>query len=267
MIDEIELRTALHELADRDESPSAPIAGLLRRGQRARVGRVARTAGALGAAGVVLAGLALLPRPATSLEPEAQPVPLALAAQTTAQTTFHITMDTTMDTPHQVATPPWDGKYDPIHDRGFLRMPEAHAEQRQIGPDCYLSDSAGRWYRGYGCWQASESPETAALGDSASPGDLLAQLKHAGNVSYAGRTGSGSHAIDSYRFTFPFSMAKYPATKSGTVDIDVTSRRIIKVSYRMAPTGSGDRPVPVIVVIRLDHFGTPVNVVAPKLAH
>ncbi len=95
---------------------------------------------------------------------------------------------------------------------------------------------------------------------------MLAQLKRAGNVNYAGRTGSGSHAVDSYRFSYPFTIEKSPGTKSGTVDIDVTTRRIIKVSYRMATTQS-DGPVPVLVVITLDDFGTPVDVAAPKLAH
>jgi hypothetical protein len=64
--------------------------------------------------------------------------------------------------------------------------------------------------------------------------------------------------------------------KSGTVDIDVASQRIIKVSYRIesrsekvsdqtSDKGSdGGWAVPADVVIRLDDFGTPVKVTAPS---
>lgn len=148
MIDELELRTALLEIADRDEPSSAPSTGLVRRGRRARIGRAARTAGAFGAAGVVLAGLALLPRPTTSA-PEPVPVPLALAAQTTAQTTFHLTIDTTAETsPQELRALPWEGKYDPIHDRGYVKTPVIGRnglsdELRQIGPYCYYGNSTG----------------------------------------------------------------------------------------------------------------------------
>jgi hypothetical protein len=258
MIDERDLRTALRDIADRDEPSSAPSTGLVRRGRRARVGRAARTAGAFGVAGAVLAGVTLHSTTRAAV-PGAEPVPLALAAQTTAQTTFHVRLAYTMDTPQRIASPPWDGKYDPVHDRGFLTLPEANVEQRQIGPDCYLNDSAGRWHQGYGCWRLSGSPETGSLGDSANPGELLAQLKRAGNVTYAGRTGS----VDTYRFSYSGPLGEFTMTKSGTVDIDVTTRRIVKVSYRMSSTKG---LVPVLVVITLDDFGTPVDVAVPKLA-
>jgi hypothetical protein len=275
MSDEKELSAALHDLADREEPVTPPVDGLLRRGRRARLSRYARTATLTAAAGALITGVALIPQ-AAQKSPE--PVPLALAAQNTAKTSFQVRFD--ID--HSVFGETREvGKYDPVHDRGYLDRPGILFDQRQIGSDCYLSREltdpprpGKEWFRAPGeCWNPSDAPETEGAGATGSPGELLAQLKQAGKTSYVGRTGEGSHAIDTYRFRYQH-LDEYDwiVRKTGTVDIDVSTQRIIKVSYRIQSrtektsdkTSDGGWTVPADVVIRLDDFGTPVKVTAPS---
>jgi hypothetical protein len=266
MIDEKELSAALHELADRDETGTPAVDQLLRRGRRARFGRVARTATATAA---LVVGVALVAEPSAPA-----PVPLALAVQNTARTTFHLRFDVAMGDDPANLDPlvPSEGEYDPANDRGYLRaiMPPGEPlwEHRQIGADCYFTGSGDGWRRISDCWKPSTEPETEGLGASANPRELLAQLEQAGQVSYAGRTGEGSRAIDTYRFGYEVVDNDGTESKSGTVDIDVDSRRIVKVSYRVSSTlrglGARLRTVPFHVEITLDDFGTPVDVDVPS---
>jgi hypothetical protein len=268
MIDEKILSGALRELAERDETGTPPVAGLLRRGHRARLGRTVRTVTVAAAASLLMAGgWAVV---AGTGEPA--PVPFALAAQTTARTTFHFRLDFTEG---PISTAPWHGDYDPVHDRGTWTTepvgPQGFfVEMRQIGSDCFSRyGPSGSWSWGQRCWPFTTSPETAALGAAGTPGELLAQLKQAGPVTYAGRTGKGRHAVDTYRFTYRIATAppQWVATKTGTVDIDVTTHRIVKVRYRVdfAPKDGGTyrSPVSTNIVLTLNNFGTPVDVVAP----
>lgn len=264
MIDEKVLSDALHEIADHDDTGVPPV-GLLRRGRRARLGRAVRTATVAAAASVLVAGVVAVAGPGSGVS---GPVPLALAAQTTAETTFHFRLDTELMLPGKlVETVPWEGQYDPVHDRGDKRTVEPYGhqlEERQIGSDCFFHNPQGEWYRMQRCGSFTDLPETANLGEAADPGDLLAQLESAGKVSYTGRTGKGGNAVDTYRFTYTYTAPadQWIATKTGTVDIDVTSRRIIRVSYQVDFSGD-PHPVSIRVDLRLDHFGMRVDVSPP----
>jgi hypothetical protein len=270
MIDEEVLSSALHELAEREETGTAPVERLVRQGHRARLGRAARTV-ALAAAAI---GLAAGGTVVVAGAGEPAPVPLALAAQTTARTTFHFRMETRLEWISGYVLPeaPVQGGDDPVHDRRYWtqEFPTGwRPEWRQIGPDCFFRDAWGVWGRTSPCPGFTRpDPETAMLGVSASPGELLAQLRQAGQVSYAGRTGKGRQAIDSYRFTYQISAGEAVMTRTGTVDIDVANRRIVKVSYRDQYVLKRDhRPAQMRedVVLRLYDFGVPVDVPIPVL--
>ncbi|MFI5956797.1 hypothetical protein [Cryptosporangium sp. NPDC051539] len=272
MIGEKALSDALHDLADADAAGVAPVAGLLRRGHRARRGRHARAALVTTAVAGLVATLTVASRP---MSDGLRPVPLALAAQTTARTSFHLSVEMTVgDDPADpvVKIPAEQGKYDPVHDRGYLRSQPIGpkglvSEKRQIGKDCYEVITPGHWFPSQACWMFGKSPQTAGLGVSASPRELLAELRQAGKVTYTGRTGEGGRALDTYRFSYQNISHTDSRTTAGTVEIDVATRRIVKVSYQVSePVRNAHQPariLPTNVVIRLDDFGTPVDVQAP----
>ncbi|MCA2217662.1 hypothetical protein [Jidongwangia harbinensis] len=280
MIDEKRVSDALQHLAEPDENGPAPVDGLLRRGRRARLHRTARTAGVAVAAVAATAGLAAVVRPG---EPE--PVPLALAAQTTQRTTFQFRQTFSLqfdvgDSPNQ-SERPYRGAYDPVRDRGYRIWvmpgePQLTREERQIGDDCYIYNAPDdRWQRyrmsegRAACWQVTATAEGSALGASASPGDLLAELEKAGQVEYAGRTGKGRHKVDTYRFTYRYGVEAGPAgqrtlEKRGTVDIDVATRRIIHLAVGSTDvTGDGSRLLTASEDLVLSRFGEPVVVKRP----
>jgi hypothetical protein len=283
MIDEEKLSVALHNLAEPDETGPAPINGLLQRGRRARLIRFARTAGITMAAVAVAAGLAAVARPR-----ESGPVPLALAAQTTQRATFQFEQTFSLKGPTGEAIipagTPYRGAYDPVHDRGYRIQvmpgePHLTTEERQIGDDCYSRHSPrDPWYlssmsgeRWSGCWRLTDSAEGSVLGISASPGDLLVELENAGQVSYAGRTDKGRHGVDTYRFTYRYAVDAGPddhrvLEKHGTVDIEVATRRVIRLAYGSTDV-TGDRDGRYLLAfsqeLTLFGFGEPVVVKKP----
>jgi hypothetical protein len=280
MIDDETLSVALHNLAEPDETGPAPIAGLLRRGRRARFNRLARTAGATAAAVAVVAGLAAVARPS-----EPGPVPLALAAQTTQRATFHFEQTFSLENRAGETVippgPPYRGAYDPVHNRGYRIQvmpgdPHLTTEERQIGDDCYVHHGRGFvWQRSSmsdrrpGCWQLTDSAEGSALGASASPVDLLAELENAGQVSYAGRTGKGTQKVDTYRFTYRYDAGDNEhrtLEKHGAVDIDVATRRIVRLAYGSTDVtrdGNGRYLLAFSQELTLSGFGEPVIVERP----
>ena len=280
MIDEKELSVALHHLVASDETGRAPIDGLLRRGRRARVNRIALTAGVATATVGLAAALAAVAPP-----DEPGRVPLELAAQTTQRTTFRFQQTfsfkgATGETVFQ-AGEPYRGAYDPVHDRGYRTLvipgePGLTREERQIGDACYSRQGRDApWYVSSmsatfaACWRLTSSAEGSALGVSASPGDLLAELEHVGEVSYAGRTASGEHKVDTYRFIYRYSADTRPDEertfeKHGTVDVDVATHRIIRVAYDSTDvTGDGKYMLSASGDLTFSEFGESVVVQEP----
>src|SRR5204863_6510777 len=129
--------SALHELAERDDTGAPPVAGLLRRGHRARLGRGARTATVAAAASVLVAGGVAA---AVADRGEPGPVPLALAAQTTTRSAFHFRLEATLvPAIHAIRR---HGGYDPVHNSAYWQTDpmgprEFFFAERQIGADCY----------------------------------------------------------------------------------------------------------------------------------
>jgi hypothetical protein len=280
MIDEKELSTALHHLAVSDETGTAPIDGLLRRGRRARFNRITLTAGVAVATVGLAAGLAAVAQP-----DQPGPVPLDLAAQTTQRTTFRFEQTFSFKGPAGEtilpAGAPYQGAYDPVHDRGYrIRVmpgePRLTEEERQIGDACYFHVGQDTpWHvssmsaKFPACWQLTDSAEGSALGVSASPGDLLAELEHVGEVSYVGRTATGKHKVDTYRFIYRYPVDVGPnqqrtLEKHGTVDIDVATHRIIHLAYGSTDV-TGDRKYMLSASqdLTFSYFGTPVVVQEP----
>ncbi len=275
MIDEKRLSVALHDLAGLDEPGPAPIDVLVRRGRRARFNRLARTAGVTVVAVALAAGVVAVARPN-----EPGRVPLELAAQTTRRTTFQFQQTIWPVGPDgQVIIPPGrpsQGAYDPVHDRGYrIRVvpgePQLTFEERQIGDACYIHyGQSNPWYASSmsdqrpACWRLTDSAESSALGASASPGDLLAELANAGQVSYAGRTGKGKHKVDVYRFTYRYAAFDRTFEKRGSVDIDVATRRIIHLAFGSTDvTGDGSHMVGAAQDLTFSGFGVPVVVAKP----
>jgi hypothetical protein len=271
MIDEKELSAALRDLADRDEAGSPPVADLLHRGRRARAGRVVRGAAVMVVAAALVTAVAVAVRPAAPTAP----VPLALAAQTTERTTFHFRVEFAYLVNGAVADfapVPWDGRYDPVHDRGYMTMTGIAFEIRQLGSRCFSRNGpAAGWKREARCWRIIPAAAGREIPDPADPGALLAEFRKSGRVTYVGRTGAGPNAVDSYRFVYPIIQQiggkSYVVDKNGTVDIDVANRRITRVVYLLDNNPEkrpGLPPQFLRVVMRFDEFGTPVDVPEPR---
>jgi hypothetical protein len=268
MIDEKELSTALHDLAERDEAGIPPVQRLLRRGHRARTGRAALAVTATATAGaLVAAAVGAAPHRA------GRPVPLALAAQNSTQTPFRFTITgTTRLAGHTQTMTPATGGYDSARHRGYWK--QGYFEMRQVGADCfarYVVDGAApnSWELVHsGCWSISAGSIDSVL-TSSSPGDLLDKLKTLGSVTYAGRTGSGSHAVDRYRFSYTEdSGVIVTLSYTGAVEIDVATGRITQVSFQIKVKQSNpDFQVKMAseqqLVFSFHDYGAPVDVTAP----
>jgi hypothetical protein len=273
VIDEQTLTRGLHDLAERHEPGAPPVAALLRRGRRTRIGRAA---GVFATAAVLAVGSVYA---LTGVPPSGtQPVPLALAAQTTELTTFRFHEEgmTVEGLGGAGPTLPVDGAVDPVNRRGFAIAKwdgRRISEIRQFGDTCYSGfsppDGPDRWHRApCGNDAMMQDPQSQALGRSASPGPLLKELREAGDVTHEGRSGSGADAVDTYRFSYAFTRVTYSerpdnqGTRSGTVQVSVSTHRIVAVRYR---TKYDARRTEFTTDLRLFDFGTPVEVEAPTV--
>jgi hypothetical protein len=243
MIDERRLSTALHDLADRDETGPPPVQRLLDRGHHTRSRRTAVAAATATAGALAVTALVIAPR--TSRLPAA-PVPLSVAGQTTQNTTFRFSLTVAVDDRRLTIT---TGAYDPTSRKGSFKN-DTH-EALRVGPDCFYRNfftlkvspsdpgilpsgvaPSGDWQRAWTCGEF----DMDALGSPLNPGTLLDRLSALGSVSYAGRKGG----VDLYRFSYTRRI-QVPGPGgdtvtdeyTGTVEIDARTKLISRVSYDM----------------------------------
>jgi hypothetical protein len=277
MIDEQDLASRLHQLADRDGTGPAPVANLVRQGRRSRATRTALyTTGATAVIAVVAVAVGVAGnRPAGPAAPVAGPerVSLALAAQTTSAAPFHFTASIADADTHVVAIE-LTGVADPVAGRSQLQ--DTHhvkfVEERRIGGQCYVQPAVDQGFTAYAC-----PPGSGSLGTDASltgnPMAVLDQLEASGAATYAGRTGTGSSTVDTWKFSYttPVVDGSTPITSAGTATVDVATSQVTNVTFQAGaaagapPAPGGDGVAHQTITFAFSDYGTPVTVVAPPV--
>lgn len=278
--DERALSAALTDLAGHARPGLPPLGSLLDRGRRRRHTRSAFT-GALGVTGVcALAALTTLgPRAGASPATDSGaaratapgPIGLSLAAARTDDSPFHFSLTAkSTDSGGKTRTAETHGAFDPAADRGWMNSIGGgqRSETIRIGDTCYAQPTVGGSWLAASCATSADNPLAALTEDPAAD---LKQLETNGLASYTGRTGSGSGALD----TWKFSLTQKPRvstgsvfagyTLAGTASVGVDSGQIASIDYTL--TVVPDQRYPVsgssIVSIAFSDYGVPVSVTAP----
>jgi hypothetical protein len=296
MIDDEQIVHVLHQLGDRDAPSHAPVDQLLHRGRQARARRSAGLvtvaagvvavgavgAGALTAPGVFGGGghpTAVGSGSNAGTSRSAGPPSLALAAEVTLSQPYHLRI--TVKGREQNGVIALDAAVDPVRKVGYLKpapgsqLNKFH-EERSIGDTCYVQPAAGGQWLSWP-WPCLEAPHLGVLtGLTADPVTILDQLRSAATVTYAGRTGTGSAAIDTWNFTYthtlnlpapaPDNLGSHPTeTITGTVTVSVSTNRVATIDYQDELRNAGRTVVSTSTVTdQFSDYGVPVNVTRPK---
>jgi hypothetical protein len=293
MADDTVLIEALHRL-EAVESGAPPVDALLRRARRRRAVRLSVTSATVAAAAVLaVLAIQLVPGATPASSPELAPVSLEVAARTTTQSTFHVAITSSG---YRAGGGPstvigrLEGAMDPTRQRGYIRYVPTprwptwkYHEIRQIKDHCYV-----QFYRN-GDWRTdpwrprSGDPDippgcfpSASFGTGSSvvldPVAVLERLKADGSATYVGRKGSGSSAVDVWRLGVDHPLGDERASDRGTVTVDVSTKRILTLTYRTVPEAkrppdrSSMRNAYIVdgASYTFSGFGAPVTVEVPK---
>jgi hypothetical protein len=227
---------------------------------------------------------------------QAPALKLAAAAQATAQTSFRVRLtraqsyETGRLKGYSVSEE-YDGAFDAAADRGYLRVgpsrvrgkvvgTPAPIELRILGEDVYLGRlDTNSWKRRIPRSDLAEVLGTANPATSSIVNDLTVDprgvqdmLRHLGTISPAGRSGSGSNAVDTYTFTYQVkadaSIAAHQVT--GSVKIGVESHLLAGVTQQTTTVGADPavadgEPLTWRTVIEFADYGTAVHVEKPVI--
>jgi hypothetical protein len=279
------LSQALSDLAHHAPSGSAPMGDLLRRGHRRRHTRAAfASAAAVTGVGVLAAVTTGGTHAAPSSHPAAgatshSPITLSLAAESTDANPFHFSITArTTEIPggknsRQTRTSSTMGAFDPSSMHGYTKSSSGmtNAETIQIGDTCYARPAAGAPWLTVAC-PSTGTPTLAGL--SQNPSAALKMLEADGQARNTGQSGSGSGAVDTWKFTITESPQASAGTVgagytvTGTASVGIHSGQVTAVDYTLAldPESSGATlPAAAVtsVSITFSDYGAPVNVSAP----
>jgi hypothetical protein len=299
-VDERTVGTALRELAEHTQPTGPPVAAIMQRGQRARRTRSGGLAGLAAIAVVALTvstavGLAQ-PRRAPD-EPVTPQLRLAAALQATGQTSFRLRITLRTDPPDpKVDSLSYTGAYDPTAGNGYLNgnTRNGFRAQRIVGGVLYVQQDPDTWFQYRRCGpgfyfdnlKSGDGGTLSNVGTSANPTQLLDLLRRFGKVTELGRQGSGSKAVDRYRFVAAVPVAPPGSSMcgertssvsvtiniTGTAEVGVHSGKVGTITYReplLAPTG--ERPnvwqasstYGTKITVQMTDYGLPVVVEAP----
>jgi hypothetical protein len=281
-------------------------AAAARHHRRTNARRALAGGGVVGVAGALSAVLVLgntgqppaaEPRPPAAAVAQAPALRLAAAAQATAQTSFRLRLTRTQS--HEAGrlkgystSEEYAGAFDAAADRGYLRIGPSRVrgrvvstpvpvELRILGEDVYLGRTdTNAWKRRIPRSDLAEVLGTANPATSSiltdltvDPRGLLDQLRHLGSITPAGRTGSGSTAVDVYTFDYPVKADASTAAHrvTGTVKIGVDSHLVAGVTQQTTTTGANPAiadgsPLTWRTVIEFSDYGIPVHVEKPALS-
>lgn len=285
--DERALSAALHDMAGHGPSGSPPISRLLSRGRRRRHTRSA-FACAIGVtgAGVLTALASAGPGAGTSADTASGahgattrpgPVALSLAAERTDAGPFHFSLTSKAPDPGGKAGEPprtgtSEGAFDPSTLHGYTQAVGGgvSAQSIRIGDTCYSQPTLGAPWLRFTCSASASGTSFASL--TQDPATALKQLEAAGRATYAGRTGSGSGEVDTWKFTFGRNARgsagsgtiQIGYTVTGTATVGVADGHIAAIDYTVTTA-----PNPIVahsvtdVSITFSDYGAPVRVSAP----
>jgi hypothetical protein len=286
--DERALSVALHEAAGYGPSGSAPpIDRLLSRGRRRRHGRAALAcaAGVTGA-GVVAALASAGPRAGASPDTasgmhgatQSGPIALSLAAERTDDGPFRFSLTAKTTEPAGKAderttrTATSEGAFDPSTMHGYTKAVGGMetAESIRIGDVCYSQPTLGAPWLRLAC--PASANDVSLEGLTQDPAAGLEQLKAAGLTTYVGRSGTGAHEVDTWKFTFSRKPQESPGggsilagyTVTGKASVGVADGQVSAIDYTITPTPGAMIAASVTdVSITFSDYGAPVNVSAP----
>jgi hypothetical protein len=276
--DERALSVALRDVAEHGLSGSPPpIKQLLSRGRRRRHARAAFACvvGVTGA-GVIAALVSVGPGAGTSSNtasgtPGAIPtgrIALSLAAERTDAGSFHYSLSTKTTVPDGQARPAtMEGAFDPSTMRGYSKEVAGGetSESIRIGNACYAKPTLSAPWLTLPCSPPASGFSLQSLTED--PAAALKQLEAVGLATYAGRTGSGSGAVDLWKFTVIHKqqaeeLAGY--TVAGTARVGVAGGQVEAIDFTI--TIAPSRTIASSVQdasITFSDYGAPVSVSAP----
>jgi len=249
-------------------------------------GGVASGAAALSAV-LVLGGTgqppAAGPPPAATAAAQTPALRLAAAAAATGQTSFRLrlTLTQSYDTGRLKGyreSQDYEGAFDAAADRGYLRLRGTPIEIRIIGERVYTGrPDRDAWRRPMPRSELADvlgaaNPATTSVFEQLTidPPAVLEMLRHLGSVTPAGRSGSGSAAVDKYTFTYQVEADASTATHrvTGEVEIGVRSQLLARISQQTTTVGANPaiadgQPLTWRTVIAFSGYGTPVHVAKP----
>jgi hypothetical protein len=257
-MNEERLNVALHAVADHGDTAAAPVAELVRRGRRSqRNRRVARSAAVLSVVAAV-GGTTVLAvsgggdQPAQSGQVTAARVDLVSAAEATSDTSFRFNL--TGRSSNGVAID-CQGGLDRGAGVGWEK--DGWHETRFMDGTQYVKLGDKPWRADASTLDQSFDCTGPITNGAIDPAAVLRSLKGMGQVTYAGRTGSGQDAVDVYKYTFPLKGGQL--TYSGVMEAGVASGYIRKVATRISGVVDGT------YTITFSNFGDPVKVTAPNV--
>jgi len=230
-------------------------------------------------------------RPSATAAP-APALQLAAAVEGTAQTSFRlkVTLKRAYETGRLAGTSDteeYEGAFDAAADRGYLRTgttvpgTTGPIELRIIGDEVYTGrPDTNVWKRpikrsDLAAVLGTANPATSSVinGLTVDPRTLLDMLKGLGGVTPAGRSGSGSTAVDTY--TFAYQVAADASTAAhqvtGSVEVGVQSHLLARITQQTTTVGADPavadgQPLTWRTVIEFAGYGTPVKVDKPAAA-
>jgi hypothetical protein len=236
------------------------------------------------------------PRPPV-VEAQTPALQLAAAVQATGQSSFRLRITRTRSYESgrlkgHSDSEEYVGAFDAAADRGYLRMltsrtggqvsgTAAPVELRILGEDVYLGRAdTDVWKRRIKRSDLADvlgtaNPATSAVVKNLTvdPQGLLGELRQLGSITPAGRSGTGSSAVDTYSFAYRVggdaSTAAHRVT--GTVGIGVNSHLLAEVTQRTTTVGADSavadgQPLTWRTVIEFSDYGTAVHVDKPTPA-
>jgi hypothetical protein len=153
----------------------------------------------------------------------------------------------------------------------------AYAQVRIVGGNYYVRFSGGGepWRTGQGtlvqalvlnggrAWAPTD-------GASADPAVLLSAAHHLGNVTLAGKSGSGAHALETYTFSYDIAGdgSVKPHRLTGTITVHDQTNLIAEITMQTTVTGANPQiadsgRMTFKTVMTFSDYGVPVSVQAP----
>ncbi|GAB3990586.1 hypothetical protein GCM10029978_118860 [Actinoallomurus acanthiterrae] len=271
-----ELSTALRSLAGQDGDSAAPVAELIERGrreERKRRARIVTAASGVAAVTAITVGMGLLsngssPGDGSHGTASSQPtLQLAAAAESTSRTSYQVAITYTVSQAKRKDRPEhYQGAFDPVAHRGYLRMkiaPARSMEFRFIGDEAYVQRGA-KWTRldaaGAIVGPRGALPLTEIL--TSGPKSLLKALDAAGSVT---RAGNGRYM---FAYVGKKSAGGEPGGNKVTGTVVVAGQKVKQITTQTTLVGPdpkiADRdPVTRTMVIDFSGYGSPVNVRHP----